>query len=426
LLVGLAVLAEPAVLAVAALAVAWIALLPERARLWRRLGVYASAVLLVLVPAVIHNLDAGGDLALVAPQEGREAYFGLDAGAGGDLASPDEGPLSRARSLGRKLLVFWTAHERGANQDVYFFERYAPLLRLPLPGFGLVAPLGLAGMLVLARRRGAALLAGYVLVTMVTVATGLVSAEQRLRAVPVLAVFAAAFVVWWLRTLRARGPAIVLGAFLLAAGLALPVNRDLTGLARPGFSRSYAAVGSVHLDEGNWAAAERAFKACLALDPAYERAHSDLGAALARQGRLEEAAEAYRAELAAAGEEADLLARLGSLVQTMGHYPDAVELYRRAVALGTEDPRLLYNLALCLIRLGELDEAEGFLHEVLEHDARNVDALNNLGVVAAQLERYDEALAIWERVLAIDPEFLRARDNIEAMERERDRRAGRG
>jgi hypothetical protein len=61
---------------------------------------------------------------------------------------------ARALALGaKKLLLFANAIEL-ANRDRYYFaRRYSPLLQLPLPSFGLIASLGLAGAAFAWRRR---------------------------------------------------------------------------------------------------------------------------------------------------------------------------------------------------------------------------------------------------------------------------------
>ena len=49
---------------------------------------------------------------------------------------------------------YWGAYELPDNLDLYLYRESAPMLRLPLPGFGTVAPLGLLGALLALSRRG--------------------------------------------------------------------------------------------------------------------------------------------------------------------------------------------------------------------------------------------------------------------------------
>src|SRR6185295_2494428 len=56
--------------------------------------------------------------------------------------------------LWRKLRSFWGAWEIPDSVDYHLYREYAPVLRLPLPGFGLLAPLALTGAALALRRRG--------------------------------------------------------------------------------------------------------------------------------------------------------------------------------------------------------------------------------------------------------------------------------
>jgi tetratricopeptide (TPR) repeat protein len=55
---------------------------------------------------------------------------------------------------GKKFLLFFNNYEVADNQSIYFMERYSRLLALDFLRFGLIAPLGLLGLMLLWRRRG--------------------------------------------------------------------------------------------------------------------------------------------------------------------------------------------------------------------------------------------------------------------------------
>lgn len=77
------------------------------------------------------------------------------------LAEAAAQPAAFARRLGQKALAVVSRWEEHDNHDTEFLAAYVPALRLPMLTYGLVLPLGLAGLCVLARRdrRWAALLA---------------------------------------------------------------------------------------------------------------------------------------------------------------------------------------------------------------------------------------------------------------------------
>lgn len=460
---GLGAVARPTILAFLPAIGIWMAFSGGGRRVvLRRMLVFGIGLGVAILPVTLHNLIVGGDLVPIASQGGVNFYLGNNPGADGWSATAPEFPRdwwggynaaieqaerARGRSLRasevsdywmkrgldwlrsdpataralwkRKFLLFWDANELGNNQDFYFFRRFSGLLRGPLPGFGLVAPLGLAGLLLCTRSAAAGLLASYVAIYTLAIVAFFVCDKLRLPVVPALILFAAAFLAWLARALMERRLAAALAAVALAVLAAFPVNRGLAGAQRPTYALSHSAIGAIYLDQGRLVDAEREFRACLAANPAYPRAHLQLGVVLAHLGHLEEAAEHYRAELAQGEETAELHANLGSLLQSQGSYQEAIAHYRRAIELGSPSPELRYNLALSLVHMDQLGEAETWLRQVLSRVPDHVDALNNLGVVMARTGRYDEARSAWLKVLSLRPDFVRARDNLEAMQRER-------
>jgi 4-amino-4-deoxy-L-arabinose transferase-like glycosyltransferase len=72
-------------------------------------------------------------------------------------------PAFAAGAFGRKLLLFWNDFEISDNQDQYLLERFSSVLRLPLLGFGVVAPLAALGAVAGWRtNRNVRLLGGFV------------------------------------------------------------------------------------------------------------------------------------------------------------------------------------------------------------------------------------------------------------------------
>src|SRR5262249_2525339 len=53
-----------------------------------------------------------------------------------------------------KLRGFFSAYEAPDNIDFYVYREWAPVLRMPLPGFGTVAPLALLGVFLAWQRPG--------------------------------------------------------------------------------------------------------------------------------------------------------------------------------------------------------------------------------------------------------------------------------
>ena len=239
---------------------------------------------LTILPATIHNYRASGDLIPVSSNGGINLYIGNHPGAPGVFQVPPEMRLdllassteAAERALGRtlsagevsdfwagrafasmrsrpgpwlglmarKAALFWNHYEIPNHYHFYFVREFAPVLRLPVSTFGVVAPLGLLGLGLAAarRKRHAALLAAYGVTFMASVVPFFITARYRLPIVPVLLVGAgfALTEMWdWVSARRWRP---LVGAALLLAALAALVNVRMIEF---GFAQMHNTIGAI-------------------------------------------------------------------------------------------------------------------------------------------------------------------------------------
>ena len=127
------------------------------------------------------------------------------------------------------------------NNDDYAFTRqeYAPLLRLPLPSFGFLCPIGLVGLAIALRRpRGGFLAPALFAIDAASVILFFVIARYRITAVPMLIVGAALAIVTLVDLVRLRQWMYVLAMIAAGSLLALFVNRNLSD-EPPNLSEGY-------------------------------------------------------------------------------------------------------------------------------------------------------------------------------------------
>jgi hypothetical protein len=130
-------------------------------------------------------------------------------------------PVEAMGLFAKKSLLFVNEREFFVRDDAAFAERYSRLLWLPLPGFGLVGSLGLAGaVLAWRRRREGAFLYALLITHIVSISLIFVLARFRLVAVSCLILFASFFLLQLVEQVRARkSKAIAISiATLIAAG----------------------------------------------------------------------------------------------------------------------------------------------------------------------------------------------------------------
>ncbi|MBU0743297.1 glycosyltransferase family 39 protein [bacterium] len=326
---------------------------PARARLGR-IAIVSVTCVLVVGLVTVRNYAVGWDFVLLTSNAGKNLFIGnneLATGTYGDAATypyndiwgshlgyylRDEKRTARdmrpsrmsaffagkardyvlqnpgraVRLWVRKARLCLHATELGINDNFYFARRYSGALRLAGLGFGLVAPIGLVGLVCRGREWRRHLLLIALLVSQFAAFTiTFVLGRYRLTLAGVLVVAAALQLCWWGAHLRAQRYRPVLLSLVPLVLLVLVVNLPIEGITRErGFGQQYAQVGEAHLRSGELDRAREAFARAVAADfePWYganlQRAecHLQLGRIHEQMRQTGEARQDYRRALAAA------------------------------------------------------------------------------------------------------------------------------
>ena len=280
------------------------------------------------------------------------------------------------------MLRLIDARETPRNTDYEDFRRDSSVLTLPLPGFGLVAPLALLGWMIAFAPRGPAprRLRSLLGVLLATVAlqclTFFVADRYRLEAVPALCILAGAGVD---EAVRRRGR-VGVAATLACLGAALAVNAGLPG-PRPIDETRAAIHRAVALRErGLNESATRKLMEALRHDPGDVDAHRLLGEQYLERHEPNRALEEFDLALTGAPDYVEALLAKAELLEALGRAAEAEPAYRRALAA---DPysvrvRLLFGVFLAK-RGGRLDEAREQFEAGLRIDPTNPDLTADLG-----------------------------------------------
>lgn len=315
---------------------------PAHGDLARRAGLAACLIAgigLAVAPCALRNYAVAGDPVPISASAGMNFYNGNNPDANGTHNVPrlfdrsmadhprEQNAIYRAyaeEQLGRSLSASevsdywfamgldWIAHHPGAwarlllKKFLYFVNRYeiwnnrsyevttqfSWVLRLPLVGFGAVAPLAMLGLVLTAGSyRKLFPLYALIAVALVTSLAFFVLSRYRVPVVPVLIMFAAAALVWLYDAARSRQrewvPALV--ALVLFAGVSnVPLGvQDL--------SVAYYNLGNRYRLSNDHERAIEQYRKSLAIDGDYISAHNNLAISLELSGRhRQEAIEAWR------------------------------------------------------------------------------------------------------------------------------------
>jgi tetratricopeptide (TPR) repeat protein len=423
----------------------------------KELVAFGAGLLLLLLPAALHNRLAGGEWILTTANAGQNLFIGNNplnvdgeyqalpfvdsnprheqADFAAEAARRSGAPLGPRRTsrfwrdealrwmrehpgdltvlTWRKLQVFWSAYEVPDNLDYYLYREYAPLLRLPVPGFGLVAPLGLLGALLALSRPGwPRLLAVFVAVYSTSVVAFFVLARFRMPMMPAIHVLAALAAVEIVRSVRAwlggraaptRAVALSLALIALCAWVNLPVRGPRDGYA----VRIARALDLPH----------RAETTALA--------HYNLGLVHARRAEAAKRAGGARASERTRlwygrAEEELLLAieleperpqfhvELGKVLAQQHRDAEAIERYRIARELAPGDYRIAHSLGLLYRRVGDLDSAAAAFRRSLALAPRHAAGAVQLGEVLLEQGRAADAAQAFRHALRLNPDDARA------------------
>ena len=427
LLLGLSATARPMVLLFVAVVAGWFVAQWGR-RGWRQWGWVVVGCGLVVGVVAWRNYYVGGEWLLTTSSAGMNFYVGNHPEASGIYAQVDflpsaepdleraafireaeartgraltpaqasrfwlvaglrfvaENPLAYLALQGRKLYMFWNGVEAQNNLSLYLARDFVPLLRWCVLGWGLVAPLAVAGW---AASRRSVLLDLYLASYLAACLLFFTSSEYRLPVVPVVLLYAAC----WMANVAtwARGGARrrLLRSGLLVALVALPINYRDAGAERLTRKRvDYYNFGTLYQRRGAWAASERMFREALRIDPSFAPAAAGLAAVLARR-------EDGRADLKRG------LERFGA-----GEYEAAIA----AFSLAAPSPGRHNNLGLCYYRLGQWSDAIAHFHQALALDAGYARAHFNLGLVYAKQGDDQAAADAFAAALELDPNHVQA------------------
>ncbi|HZE89388.1 MAG TPA: glycosyltransferase family 39 protein [Verrucomicrobiae bacterium] len=354
LLMGLAAVTRPTILPFPILLAPFLSGSGSRERL-RAGAVFLAATAVAILPVTLHNFLRGGDRVLIASQGGVNFYIGNNPASDGTTAIvPGTRPTweggyedairiaeaSAGRSLRpsevsrfwyakgwefirgapaaaltltwRKSVLLWNAFEIGNNEDFEDVRSRLRLLSLPLPGFALIAPLGIAGLLLAlvapaSGARPAWILAAFVAVHSAVTVAFFVNARYRLPLVAALCVGAggaiAALAEGAIAVRRGERPAArrALTVVLVALAVAPLVAVNWYGLRpNPGVGKHLMGIAYEEAGSSEEALAEFRAAADLAQNPLAFASLTEAGKLLAKMGRDSEAEEALRRAVALA------------------------------------------------------------------------------------------------------------------------------
>ena len=457
-----------------------------------RAAIFVAAVGVGILPVTIWNYRASGQLIPISSQGGINFFIGNNPQATGYFTAPPgmqdslvginiedskkiaEAETGRSLSINqvsaywfgkglhflfsdpaassllmlRKTALYLNRYEIPLDVDFDSFKTYSAALRLPLAGFGVVAVLGLAGLIVACRSFGRhALLILAFATYSATVVAFFVSDRYRLPAVPFLILFSALAIDWLCDRLRSRqfATAVLCAALLMPIGFFVyhPVGFE----ASP--SSLHFNLAMNYLKQKDLPRARAELERCIKADPSWLEARYDL-AAIDHDLHDDESAWVQLALLDSVRNVAVLYLR-GQIDADGGLLASAQENFRAVLALDPNHAGARQRLAAVEARVAaETPEARSERARRLQQDimhrqksGQHERAIANLvelrdgrfegvdpafigtaiGFEYTQLGRFDEAEKAFEAALLLSPGNPLIHKNLAIVEVRRGDRA---
>ena len=365
-------------------------------------------------------------------------------------------PLTFARGLLKKTILFFNGREVPRNLDIYLFRDYSLILRglvwkagsFAFP-MGLLLPFSLLGMGFYFRQFRKLFLL-YLLVAAYSFAIILffVTSRYRIPLIPVFSIFAAAGICRLSqlfhghRWKRFSLTLAFLFLLLIFCNLPLSIPEDRVDFR----SELYLALGSVNLREGDLDAAEenlaRAIKSdpgntdalyllgvvafererfeeaeenfqeAIRLHPRHSRAYRGLGRVYDRQGDDDQALANYREAVRLDTGDEESRKRLAELYEAGGDCQAALREYWKVLQFKPDDVPVRRRLAFLLGERGNWETGRELIAEALRHHPRDAALLSDLGVIYGNMGRTEEAIAAFQAALELEPDLPIARFNL--------------
>lgn len=381
-----------------------------RAYALRRAALVVLGIVVVVAPVTVRNFVVGRDLVPITSNGGLNFFIGNGDGATGGYVKPEgldivtdpDGEAIAEQALGRdlrpsevsgywydrawndikarpgqwvklmvrKLAFVVSSYELPQLENYDFQKRYSPLLKLPLPGFALIAPLGLVGLGLTFRRRRPRLLALYVTTYLLSIAAFFVVARYRLPIVPILIVLASYAALELVRRARARQLVALVAPAVGLAVLLFAVNADHYDINREsGFAQPHFRLGIIYAERGMTEEAVAEYEMAIRLDPDYPKSYLNLGAVLSEAARTDEAIRAFRAAIRLDPGYVAARINLAMLLERKEEYDRALAQVDTVLGWDRRNASALKERGVILYRAGRMDESEEWLREALQWDS---------------------------------------------------------
>jgi tetratricopeptide (TPR) repeat protein len=177
----------------------------------------------------------------------------------------------------------------------------------------------------------------------------------------------------------------------------------------PEFAKAYAAIGTVHLQRGDFSASENALTRALDITPGLMQAESNLALLYTKTERFDDAIRVYRDLTRKHPKSLQVWLGIASAYQKADRFEEAIEAYHECLKRSPNLIAVMTNLASCYEAVKQEPEAIRYYNAALAQEPNLPMANGNLGAIYQKQGELDKALPLLEKAVQHDPQFTAAR-----------------
>ncbi len=322
----------------------------------------------------------------LTPAQVSSYYFGLG------LESIAADPVSWLSLMIKKTYLIFSGEEISNNRNLPAFKSEFFLFKLLPLGMGILAPLGIVGMLVFWRKsRSAQIVTVFAVLYAASFIAFFVNSRFRLPLLPVLAILAAALLLDIYERFRngqIRQAAI---SSIGVAVLAVLLNVNVYGMQFDNRQQAAFNKGNLYLETNDLPRAIASYREALAFGQPLQQVHLNLGIAFLKSGQLDSAWNQFISEDSLTGGSAEALNNLAYLYRQTGQTTEALIAAEAAIDEKPYLPEARLNYWYALREAGLADSAYSSIQRVAATETLGRNEKFILAISAIDLRRFVEA-----------------------------------
>lgn len=376
-------------------------------------------------------------------------------------------PIAWVGLLVKKTILFFNTYEFPRNFDNRFFTRYSFIGRLPFVKFNLILPLALCAMILIAvsrnsvpRREPAILLTWVSLGYALSIILIFIAGRYRIPVVPIMAIFAAYFIVTFIRRIHDREYLTSFKYLILSLGLAFFVQIKFFDKSYPyeiNPSATYALIGSTLTEAQKFDQAQDFLQQgmCLATDNSTYLLYYHLASNYYLTGNMPQAIDFFKKSIELNPLNYRAYNELGFIYKMADQFDSALTCFNRSREIAPAFPLAYLNMADCYIGLKKWPQVISALESyniacpsptpIIENALANQymdlfqdwqrasyrferaiqyqqgleigpETFNRLGSCYYYLNQPAKAKTVWLKGLRLDPDYQPIRQNLELLD----------